>query len=196
VKISDNTHSTFLLLVSIVIVCGFPISVTISDNYAFAAHPSTEENGIVLAAMRTVPSVLHVGDNFTIHATLLRYSPYGVVIWNNACSGPLQATFDRNVAIEKGLPSCPDNVRVAATTEIGSEVQTPFIAGDMFNPYTNHFKATSAGVTNATLYLEHIVIKSKTPNVFNRDNATWMPCAHQTERKLVSPCSFSFAILP
>ena len=69
-----------------------------TNNYAFGAHP-IRTNGIVLVGIQTEPSVVHLGDNFTIHATLVRYSPYGLEIWNNFCAGPLQAKFDKNVKI-------------------------------------------------------------------------------------------------
>lgn len=181
-----------LATVSIFIVSSILI---IGNSYnAFAAQPSTERNGIVLTGMRTEPSDVNVGDNFTIHATLVRYSPYGLEVWGNLCAGPLQATFDKNVAVEKGITGCPPEVRVRPTFPI-VEVSTPLVAGDMFNPFTDHFKATSAGITNATLNLEYRIVTSENATTeFNRDNATLISCFK--ENKMFSPCSFEFTILP
>jgi hypothetical protein len=192
--LKNNKSATFLATVVLIFfIFPFP-AIVIDTNNAFAAHPSTEANGIVLVSMRTEPSVIHVGDNFTIHATLVRYSPYGLEVWMNECAGPLQATFDKNVAVEKGMTGCPPNIRVRPTITI-EQVSTPLIAGDMFNRFTDHFKATSAGITNATLNLEYQILSTQNRTIgFNRENALLISCFQ--DNKMFSPCSFEFTILP
>jgi hypothetical protein len=200
--VANNKLKSILAMTSLFVVIIYPLIINTNNNYAFGAHPTMERNGIVLVGMQTEPSVVHVGDNFTIHATLVRYSPYGLEIWNNFCAGPLQAKFDKNVKIfdngvseETGQSSCPANVRVMPTSII-TPVSTPVIAGDKFNPSTDHFKATSAGITNATLYLEYNVLKGEEnqTKTFDRNNAKLISCFEQN--KIFSPCSFKFAILP
>jgi hypothetical protein len=189
----SNIRVSILLITSIFVICIFLSLANIDSKYAFGAHPTAVRNGIVLSGMSTEPSVVHVGDNFTIHATLVRYSPYGLEIWRNGCAGPLQAAFDKNVVVEKGS-ICTAMISPTITIK---DVSTPLIAGDIFNPSTNHFKAISAGITNATLHLEYNLIKGPenvTNGAFNRDNATLISCFQNN--KMFSPCSLKFAILP
>jgi hypothetical protein len=148
-------------------------------------------NGNVLVSIQTEPSVVHVGDNFTIHATLIDYSPFALGVWRNGCAGPLGATFDKNVAIEKGIRFCAAQIMTPTFTI--KQVSTPLIAGDLSNPFTEHFKASTAGMTNATLLLEYQIKdpENKTTGLnagFDRDNATLVSCFQNNE--MFSPCSF------
>jgi hypothetical protein len=181
-------NMTILLLVSFVILS--PMTISISNTGVFAAIPSTERNGIVLASIHTEPSVVHINQNFSIHANLIDYSLLPIEVWRAlGCGGPITAKFDNHVATEKPKLFCP-----TTPTILIKKSSTPLVAGEPSNRFAQHFRATSAGVTNATLYLEYHVIKKSEQTSFNRDNASLISCFHNN--KMYSPCSFIFTILP
>jgi hypothetical protein len=73
-----------------------------------------DARGVVLLNFCTIPSDVHVGDHFTINATILNYSPNSIKISSSGpfCNNPLSVSFDKNVNITLGpsLPACKPSI--------------------------------------------------------------------------------------
>jgi hypothetical protein len=62
---------------------------------------------LILRAIHTLPSSIHVNDNFSIIATMMNNSTTTLMISNNGCKGePLTASFDKNVEVMEGNHIC------------------------------------------------------------------------------------------
>lgn len=140
-----------MALASIAISTSFTITTTNASTLptGTSSHSSTitivESEGIVPVDIHTEPSVVRVGDRFSINAEIFNYSPHTVRIPDGGCSPTgFSATFDTNVAVAPGAQF----VRCHEDTLMPAELIAS-VAGWPSENYT----ATSPGMTNATLHL-------------------------------------------
>ncbi len=104
-----------------------------------------ESEGIVPVDIHTEPSVLRVGDRFSINAEIFNYSPHFATIPDSGCSPTgLSATFDSHVDVSSGVQFVTCHQDILAPAGLMASV-----AGWPSENYT----ATSPGITNATLHL-------------------------------------------
>ena len=109
-----------------------------------------ESEGIVPVGIHTEPSLVHVGDRFSIDASIFNYSPLFVQIPDGGCSPTgLTATFDSNVVVSPGAQFivCYEDSLTPAQT-ISARAGWP----------SENYTATTPGLTNATLHLVYSVV--------------------------------------
>jgi hypothetical protein len=112
---------------------------------------------VVLTNFCTIPSTVTIGNNFTINATLLNYSPNSIEIAPAGpfCDNPLTVSFDKNVKINPSafMPACipSGSVRVI---QPGQYVPLSALPERGIASFT----AASAGETTAILKLNYSIL--------------------------------------
>jgi hypothetical protein len=117
---------------------------------AFAANSSSinnDKNDVTLLNIHTVPSTIHVGDTFTINATVMNHSPNNITITLINCNGPLSASFDKNVNVTQA-GFCNKLVFFPIDIKPGESASTSTTANSLLQ-----YKASSAGITHSNLQL-------------------------------------------
>ena len=163
--------SLFTVLLMCSINVGYASTLTVNSSGVTANTTIVDSEGIVPINVHTEPSIIHVGDRFNIHASIVNYSPMTAIIPDGGCSPTgLMATFDGNVAVEQGaeFAVCYQNTLTPAKTLATS-------AGWPSENYT----AISPGQTNATLHLSYRTISD--------DNQTQMRTYDQDFRFYIVP---------
>jgi hypothetical protein len=138
---------------------------------------------ILLNNIYTIPSVIHVNDRFFLNATVFNGSPNTIKAVETAggCVNPLKAAFDKNVKNLPGPPgpTCPTRFPSLKPGQ-SATLSTSLWRG------IDVFLATSAGVVNAKLQLNYQI----------ENQSIIVSKCLTNEKRLSSPCSFQFTILP
>jgi hypothetical protein len=113
-----------------------------------------DARGVMLINFCTIPSTVAVGDNFTLNATVLNYSPNSIEIAPTGpfCDNPLTVSFDKNVKINLGaaMPACMPR---GPALLIPAGQYTPLSV--LPERGIASFSATSTGETTAVLKLNY-----------------------------------------
>jgi hypothetical protein len=135
----------------------FLISVTLFSYY-IKPSIADNQNDLEILDVHTDPSVIHVGDVFTIMTTIINNSTK-TISFNNACSSPLSVVFDKNVLTENSM-GCFALSKVFLKPGENMTVTGPS-SGIQYN-------ATSAGITNANMTFAY---DFNGTNVFSASNS-------------------------
>jgi hypothetical protein len=147
----------------------------------------------ILTNIHTIPSIIHVNDNFSMGTTLVNNSTVPLKIWNDGCKGPLSTSFDKNVVVNEGNKVCNLFISPSFTMEPGTS--RSLIVGTTHNKFSEHYKAISAGTTTSTLKLEFQVKSGSQDMAFNntKQDTRFASCIYL--KYSFSPCIVKFAIL-
>jgi hypothetical protein len=118
----------------------FLISVTLFSYYT---KPSIadNQNNIEILDVHTDPLTIHVGDIFTVAATVVNNSTK-TISFNSVCISPLSVDFDKNVSTENSI-GCYALSKVFLKPGENMTVTGP--------SSSIQYNATSAGTTNANM---------------------------------------------
>ncbi|MDQ6862543.1 MAG: hypothetical protein M3044_01845 [Thermoproteota archaeon] len=108
--------------------------------------------GVKLLQLHTKPSSVAVGNTFSIRAVVFNNSSSTITFSNGTCNSPVSATFNKNVLTEnQGIALCA-TPQPQVTLKPGghSAIQSPNLSGIVY-------KATSPGMTNATMDFDYEV---------------------------------------
>jgi hypothetical protein len=104
----------------------------------------------------TVPPKVTVGDTFSLKSIVFNNSTETITFTNGGCTSPVSVTFNKNVIVESHevTASCKGQL---VKLNPGEQLL-------IFNPGTT-YKATSFGITNATMTFKYGVVTptSKSP---------------------------------
>jgi hypothetical protein len=184
----------YLSTICLIIVLFIAILICNQDgiNVGYSIQNNSLNNDVYLININTVPTVIHKDDIFEINATLINKSHYPIKVWNNGCNGPLIAFFDKNIEYSSFEPKCPFLIK--STFNLAPGENNILIAGDILNPFSAHYKASSTGLTNATLKLEfQYENKSIYKEEFDKSKLNVVSCYMNTKK--LSPCHIQFNIL-
>lgn len=122
------------------------VSVTIVIIGIFLVY--TLQNNVAIQNIQVQPTIIKVGDIFTVRATLVNNSPNPIYVDVSPCNNPV--IVDSHVAVDKS-EMCPDVLarRIVYPSENFTSV---------YQDSGNNFKATTAGTTNVIIqlfYSEH-----------------------------------------
>ena len=112
--------------------------------------------GVKIRRVHTKPPTVHVGDKFNIEGVVINNSTYTITFPNGTCNSPISLDFDKNVLIEnQGIALC--------TTPTKEVILRPNeqSAWQSTNDSGIVYKATSSGVTNATILFNYGVESAK-----------------------------------
>ncbi len=86
-----------------------PITATLLSQNTYAVTTTDKKfSGIILSAIKTNPTVIHLKNNFKITATVINNSPNSIKFVGPVCgNSPLITTFDKNVNVHpSGIMKC------------------------------------------------------------------------------------------
>lgn len=154
-----------ILHLSIIVI--FASSLVFVSNTVFA----DTTNNIEIQNILVQPSMIKVGDTFTINATLINNSPNSISLQRGVCEGPFSVIFDNHVTVVQNKIACPmmlmiqklDPGQKTAGTSPGSALI---------------YRAAESGTANATVTFSYGV---------------WDQTANSNTWKTISK-SFSFTI--
>src|SRR2546425_8445405 len=101
-----------------------------------------ETNNIEIINVQTQPSIIKVGDKFTINATLVNNSPSTIYVEAGGCAGPFSVIFANHTRINHTYEGCT-LVEIIHKLDPGEKaIETSSDSNDVY-------MATSAGTVNA-----------------------------------------------
>lgn len=131
------------------IVVIFSVSFVILNSDAFADNTT---NNVEIINIQTHPSMIKLGDVFTVNATLVNNSPNPISIVSSPCEVPFTVKFDNHITIDvkKGI-GCP-LMNIVQTINSGDKTTGTSPSSQSFT-----YRTTQIGTTNATITFSYLV---------------------------------------
>jgi hypothetical protein len=142
---------TFVLLVPQVVLNSQSTSVNESLTNSQTTEPITLSPMLKFGQVKTIPNELHVGEKFSISATVVNTGSYPVTLIANLCDSELYAVFDNKVR-ELNAPECK-MVSEPVTLKTGEKAIVQRISDLSGITY----KALQEGKSNATVVLPYTI---------------------------------------
>jgi hypothetical protein len=126
----------------------YPVSAAHKSSNTTISHTKSHNQieGVKIRRVHTKPPTVHVGGTFNIEGVVINNSTHTIIFPNGTCNSPISLDFEKNVLTEnQGIALC--------TTPTKEVILRP--NGQSGWQITNNsgiiYKATSPGVTNATI---------------------------------------------
>ncbi len=134
------------LHLSILVIITISVTIGIVDHDVFA---DSNAEGIKVIDLQVDPSIIKVGNTFTVSATLVNNSTNSIYVQEHACRDFFSISFDDH-AISDTKGSCVPR-DIVQTLNPGQQIHT-------IEPSSNLvYNATSAGTANATVTFSYLI---------------------------------------
>lgn len=113
-------------------------------------------NNVEIINIQTQPSIIKVGDTFTVSTTLFNNYSNPLFLEHGACEALFSVTFDNHVTFNKKNGTCTMNLLVQ---KLNPGQKTTGTSSSYFT-----YKATAAGNANVTVTFSYFVMNQTDPN--------------------------------
>ncbi|MBI3622560.1 hypothetical protein HY212_00580 [Candidatus Pacearchaeota archaeon] len=110
----------------------------------------SDTNNVEIQNIQVQPTIIKVGDTFTVNATLVNNSPNTIFLQHGVCDGPFSVVFDNHVTVNQNQIVCP---MIAMLQKINpGEKITITSPGSALT-----YRATTSGTANATVTIPYTI---------------------------------------